>query len=208
MSLMRDWCPAFPKTCPFVVQPEQREICPFLAEDIHVCTLDRVCQPRPVINAIVLDTQGFYPDSRILLVHRGKTAVQAGMWAIPGGGIHTGETLDQAVIREVAEETGYSVRLIEPLSRQCAERVWLVQGTAIPFQVVQAEAPDDPHNFIGFFVYAYWDGETRPQAVNDLYTEEVAWFGRQDLQELIAHEQITPLDTVILERHILPQWDT
>ncbi|XXM72490.1 NUDIX hydrolase [Lysinibacillus sphaericus] len=37
-------------------------------------------------------------------------------WAIPSGGIEIGETPEECCIREVREETGYEVRIIEKLN--------------------------------------------------------------------------------------------
>jgi ADP-ribose pyrophosphatase YjhB (NUDIX family) len=44
-------------------------------------------------------------DDRLLLVRRGRGPAQ-GEWSIPGGRVEWGETLAEAVVREVAEETG------------------------------------------------------------------------------------------------------
>ncbi len=44
-----------------------------------------------------------------LLIQRG-TAPQKGRWSIPGGRVEAGETLAEAVEREVGEETGLVVR--------------------------------------------------------------------------------------------------
>ncbi|TQS75072.1 NUDIX hydrolase [Ornithinibacillus gellani] len=39
-------------------------------------------------------------------------------WAVPSGGIKEGESPQECCIREVKEETGYDVKVIEPLKRK------------------------------------------------------------------------------------------
>lgn len=48
------------------------------------------------------------PD--VLVIKRGKAPFK-GEWSIPGGGLHRGERLEDAVRREVMEETGISIRI-------------------------------------------------------------------------------------------------
>jgi 8-oxo-dGTP diphosphatase len=48
------------------------------------------------------------PDGRLLLIQRGHEPGR-GLWSLPGGRIEPGETDQQAVVREVAEETGLTV---------------------------------------------------------------------------------------------------
>lgn len=45
----------------------------------------------------------------VLLVERGREP-QKGCWSLPGGVVEVGETLEEAVRREVHEETGLAVR--------------------------------------------------------------------------------------------------
>lgn len=59
--------------------------------------------PRLAVGGVVIK------DDRVLLVCRGKLPA-FGEWAIPGGSVELGETLQQAVERELLEETGITVR--------------------------------------------------------------------------------------------------
>ncbi len=44
-------------------------------------------------------------DERLLLIRRGQDPGK-GLWSLPGGRVETGELLAEAVVRELAEETG------------------------------------------------------------------------------------------------------
>ncbi|HWC39744.1 MAG TPA: NUDIX domain-containing protein [Acidimicrobiales bacterium] len=44
-------------------------------------------------------------EGALLLVRRGR-GPGSGLWSVPGGRVEAGETVRQAVVREVAEETG------------------------------------------------------------------------------------------------------
>jgi 8-oxo-dGTP diphosphatase len=61
--------------------------------------------PRVGVGAVILD------GDRVLLVKRGQPPSQ-GKWSIPGGLIHLGERIEDAVRREVLEECGVRVRLL------------------------------------------------------------------------------------------------
>lgn len=59
-------------------------------------------RPEVAVGAVVVD------DGSLLLVRRGRGPA-AGEWSVPGGRVERGETLAEAVVREVAEETGLEV---------------------------------------------------------------------------------------------------
>jgi len=54
-------------------------------------------------------------DGRVLLIRRGKPPLLR-QWTIPGGTVELGETLQQAVVREMREETALSVQPLDVLT--------------------------------------------------------------------------------------------
>ena len=52
-----------------------------------------------------------FHENQVLLIKRGKEP-NLGQWSIPGGAVHTGETLQEALIREVREETHLQVEVL------------------------------------------------------------------------------------------------
>ncbi|MCU1503553.1 MAG: putative hydrolase [Ilumatobacteraceae bacterium] len=76
---------------------------------------------REAVRAVLLD-----PDDRVLLVRfEFPTATR---WALPGGGIEPGETPDQALRRELAEEVGLIDAPIGPMVWQRTHIVAFIGG--------------------------------------------------------------------------------
>lgn len=59
--------------------------------------------PRVGVGAVVIK------DEKVLLVRRGVQP-SMGLWAIPGGGLELGETIQEGAEREILEETGVTIR--------------------------------------------------------------------------------------------------
>jgi ADP-ribose pyrophosphatase YjhB (NUDIX family) len=53
-----------------------------------------------------------FRDGRVLIVRRGRPPAQ-GLYTLPGGGVELGETLEEAIIREVREETSLEIAPLE-----------------------------------------------------------------------------------------------
>ena len=130
--------------------------------------------PRP---ALTVDCAVFGYDGealRLLLIRRGQSPFE-GRWALPGGFVHMDETLDQAAMRELEEETGVSCGYLEQLytfgglDRDPRERVVTVAFFAL------VHLTDHP-----------------VQAATD--ASEVAWFAVDDLPKLaFDHDRIAAM---------------
>jgi 8-oxo-dGTP diphosphatase len=80
------------------------------------------------------------PDGRVLLAQRPAGKPYAGYWEFPGGTLESGETPRHALVRELHEELGLTVRRAAP---------WLVQRYVYPHAHVE----------LHFFRVLAWDGE-------------------------------------------------
>jgi len=58
-----------------------------------------------VVAAALID-----PDGRVLIAQRPPGKAMAGLWEFPGGKLELGETPEQALIRELHEELGITVK--------------------------------------------------------------------------------------------------
>lgn len=74
-------------------------------------TIRREYPPAPLVAvaAVVLDGGG-----RALMIRRGQPP-SLGMWALPGGLLDLGEPVRDGVVREVREETGAEIEVVELL---------------------------------------------------------------------------------------------
>lgn len=83
--------------------------------------LSREYPERPVmgVGGVIVDR------GRTVLIRRG-TEPLLGQWSIPGGTIEIGETIEEAVRRELREETGLEVRVLELI--ELFDRIYLENG--------------------------------------------------------------------------------
>jgi len=116
--------------------------------------------PRLAVGAIV------FREDKVLLVKRGRPPAQA-QWAIPGGNVQLGESLQAAAQREILEETGIVVKATEPV----------YTFDAI---VNDADGKIQFHYVIVDLAAEYIDGELRPGDDAD----DVRWVAAEELKDL------------------------
>jgi acetyl-CoA carboxylase carboxyl transferase subunit beta len=114
-----------------------------------------VTRPDLCVGAVAVD------DEKLLLVRRGR-GPEAGRWSVPGGRVEAGETIRDAVVREVAEETALQVRCGELLG--WAERI----------------GPE--HHFVILDFAVTVTGRGRPVAGDD--AAEASWFPLSSLPQV------------------------
>ena len=119
-------------------------------------------RPIPAALAVVMR------DSRFLLVRRGNKP-DLGLWGFPGGKIELGETVNEAAVRELREETGIRAEARETL-------------TSVDVIIRDEESRLRHHYVLVAVLCDYLSGEAL--AADDV--SEAAWF---DYDEILARPE-------------------
>ena len=100
----------------------------------------------------------FNRKSAVFLAKRGKNARnERHKWEFPGGSVEFGETLEQALVREVQEEFGFAVEVIQLLD------------------VVNHILPGEKQHWVSpTYLCSYKDGNPRIREPHKC--EEIGWF--------------------------------
>jgi 8-oxo-dGTP diphosphatase len=118
------------------------------------------------------------PDGRVLLAKRPEGKSMAGLWEFPGGKVEAGETPEQSLIRELAEELGIDVTCgcLSPLS-------------------FASHSYDDFHLLMPLFLCRKWTGIPSPREGQTL-----AWVRPQKLLDYPMPPADEPLVGALRDR--------
>ncbi|MEZ5381222.1 MAG: NUDIX domain-containing protein [Microthrixaceae bacterium] len=130
--------------------------------------------PQVAVGAVVV------VDDHLLLVRRGQPP-QVGRWSLPGGRVQHGELLAEAVVRELAEETG--------IAGVCDEQIGVAELVPSPGDDHQG------HYVVIDFAVTPLDSHHRIRAGSD--AAEVRWVPTWDVAEL----DLTPGLAEFLSEH-------
>lgn len=101
-------------------------------------------QPLVGVGAVI------FRGEEVLLVLRGQEPAR-GVWSFPGGLVELGETLEEALRRELAEEVGITVKILGITA--VLDRIYRDPDGAIPYHYVLVD-----------FLCDYEDGELHPDS--------------------------------------------
>ncbi|MEM1040618.1 MAG: (deoxy)nucleoside triphosphate pyrophosphohydrolase [Pseudomonadota bacterium] len=116
-------------------------------------------------------------DDRVLLAQRPPGKSMAGLWEFPGGKLEQGETPEEALIRELAEELGIETKVacLAPLT-------------------FASHAYDDFHLIMPLFVCRRWWGIVQPQE-----GQVLKWVRSEKLRDYPMPEADIPLIPILRE---------
>jgi 8-oxo-dGTP diphosphatase len=139
-------------------------------------TSSREYPERPIVGVggVIFD------DGRALLIRRGSEPLR-GEWSIPGGTLELGESLQEGVARELREETGLVVRVLELI--EVFDRIFPAGGSPLS----GAKLPPRFHFVIVDYLCERISGE--PRAGSDV--TDVAFASEDELGQYHLTETAT-----------------
>ncbi len=118
---------------------------------------------------------------KFLLIKREKEPFQ-NLWAIPGGKIEVGETVAEAVTREIEEESGLDVKFIA------------LRGVVHEFLYQKKE-------IVGHFIMWVCETRAKKDTAQTKSEGEIRWFNKEDIKK--NKSKIIPSDFAMLEEFFL-----
>jgi len=140
---------------------------------------------RPIVGIGGVVIEG----GRALLIRRGNEPLM-GQWSIPGGTLELGETLREVTARELTEETGLEVNVIEMI--EVFERINFGRGADETWATIEERRRPRFHFVIVDFLCERISG--MPVAGGDV--TDVVWADEHDLEKFA----LTPTATRVIRK--------
>jgi len=122
--------------------------------------------PVITVGAIVLRGERGRPSQVLLAKRRPDRKDWAGLWGVPAGRLQEGEEVEQALVRELAEESGLLAREFEFL------------------ETVYAEEPATGRRYVhNLYLVTKWEGDAENRAPDE--HETIAWVGAAEVASLL-----------------------
>ena len=122
-----------------------------------------------------------FPPDKILLIKR-RTSPFEGYWALPGGRVDLGETVEQTIVREVKEETGLDVAVVRKIGEYHEQGV---------------QDGEEYDYYPACFLVKTLGGETKKQ---ESEIEEIKLFSLNQVPEPLAFEHTQMIKDYISSR--------
>jgi len=126
-------------------------------------------KPEVAVGALIIKNE------KVLLVKRDRPPAKS-QWAVPGGKVNLGETLQQAAVREIFEETGISIIPGEPI--YTFDTIHMDDSGKVQF-----------HYVIVDILAEFKEGELK--AGDD--ASDVGWFSKEDIEKLSVNPKTKTL---------------
>ena len=136
-------------------------------------------------------------EGKVLLVHHRKL----GVWLYPGGHVENYETPNQAVIREVREETGLDVEIIGKRDESLADHENNVSVLHIPYAILCELIEEDHYHNDMIYLCRIVNENNKQITFDPTESKGINFFGIDDLENI----KLFPNFKKLLEK-VLKEW--